>query len=85
METQEKSIKVYYQEAYVSTMFLSVNFNYNDEELTATARYFNDSGLEDIEVYCTGDMGITFNDTDDEYQQGRYLLENMDLDKHLTL
>jgi hypothetical protein len=84
MEATENKIEVTYQEAWISTLRPGVEFTFNDVKLQATAIYYNDCRLEDIEVSVMDDPGIYFTDGDEEYEAGKRLLEEMDLDRHLT-
>ena len=82
--TNENKIEVTYQEAWISRLMSSVEFTFNDVKLQATCIYYNGCILEDIEVSVMDDPGICFTDGDEEYEVGKNLLEEMDLNKHLT-
>ena len=83
METQNK-IKVTYREAWINRLFLSVEFTLNDVELEAKGVYYNNHGIEDIVVELVSRPHTDFAEGDEEYEVGKALLEEMDLDKHLT-
>lgn len=82
--TNENKIEATYQEAWISILRLTIDFKFNDVELMATGLYYNGSQIEDIEVYCSDDPEIYFGSGDDEFEAGKNLLEEMDLDRHLT-
>jgi hypothetical protein len=83
MKTTENNIEVTYQEAWISTLFLSVEFTFNGVKLQATCIYYNDCRLEDIEVTIMDQPNSYFSDIDEEYKIGKQLLEDMDYNKHL--
>jgi hypothetical protein len=82
--TNENKIEVTYQEAWISTLRPSVEFTLNDVKLEATGTYYNDDGIDDIEVRTADDHWVYFQEGDEEYEVGKALLEEMDLNKHLT-
>jgi len=84
METTENKIEVTYQEAWISILRPSVEFTLNGVKLEATGTYFNDGGIDDIEVRSADDHWVYFTDIDEEYKVGKRLLEEMDLNIHLT-
>jgi hypothetical protein len=84
MKRTENNIEVTYQEAWISTLFLSVEFILNGVKLRATCIYYNDCRLEDIEVTIMDQPNSYFSDIDEEYEIGKQLLEDMDYNKHLT-
>ena len=84
MTTTENKIEVTYQEAWISTLRPSVEFTLNGVKLEATGTYYNDEGIDDIEVRSADDHWVYFADGDEEYEAGKKLLEEMDLNRHLT-
>jgi hypothetical protein len=84
MKITDNNIEVTYQEAWISTLFLSVEFTLNGVKLQATCIYYNDCRLEDIEVTIIDQPDSYFRDIDEEYEIGRQLLEDMDYNKYST-
>ena len=84
MEATENKIEATYQEAWISRLLISVEFYFNDVKFIAKGVYDNGYGIEDIEVFCLDDPKIYFEDGDEEYEVGKNLLEEMDLDNNLT-
>lgn len=84
MEATENKIEATYQEAWIDRLLISVEFIFNDDKFVAKGVYYNNYGIEDIEVFCLDDPKIYFEDGDAEYEAGKNLLEEMDLDNHLT-
>jgi len=84
MTTTENKIEVTYQEAWINRLFLSVEFKFNDVELEASCRYYVNHGIEDISVSSVNNCNIDFVEGDEEYKVGKRLLEEMDLNRHLT-
>ena len=82
--TTENKIEVTYQEAWISTLRPCVEFTFNGVKLEATGTYYNTDGIDDIEVRIADDHWVYFEDGDEEYEVGKNLLEEMDLNKHLT-
>ena len=82
--TTENKIEVTYQEAWISTLRPCVEFTFNGVKLEATGTYYNTDGIDDIEVRIADDHWVYFKDGDEEYEVGKNLLEEMDLNKHLT-
>jgi len=77
-------VKINYQETYVSQMFLTIEFSYNNEDYIANAIYYNGSHIEDIEVFLNNDY--TENEVLDEKinEIAKDLFEEMDIEKHIT-
>lgn len=72
-----------FQEAWASTIMLKIDFTHKGTKYIASARYFNDSGLDDIEVYQEQSF---YGDVQESvFQIGKELLQDMDIDKHLVL
>ena len=73
-----------YQETYVSQMFLTIEFTYNNEDYIAHATYYNGSHIENIEVFLNNDY--TENEVLDEKinEITKDLFEDMDVEKYVT-
>lgn len=84
MEATENKIEATYREAWISVLRLSVEFIFNDVKLEAMGNYYNGHGIDDIEVRTDEDHWVYFEDGDAEYEAGKNLLEEMDLNKYLT-
>jgi hypothetical protein len=74
--------KVINNEAYVSTMYLYINFEYNNKKYYAKGYYFNGDSITDIDVMDEKDNYLE--EEDEVYMIGKELLEDMDFEKHLT-
>ena len=75
-----------YQEAYAYSFNLNADFEYKGEKYKVTSTYYNGSGMEDIEVYNDDDSCIKNDALEDEILQiGVEIVENMDIEKYLTL
>jgi len=66
--------KIIYQEAYINRLYLNIDFEYNNIKYAARCSYFNGYGFEDIEVL----------EYDPIFDIAQDLLEDMDMQKHLT-
>ena len=74
-----------YQEAYASTFYLNADFEYKGKKYKVTSTYYNGSGIEDIDVYNEDDSCIEDDALEDNVLQiGKEIIENMDIEKHLT-
>ena len=73
---------IIYQEAYVATTYLNIEFEYDDKIYLASANYYNGSGLEDIEIYEMKNPSEVV--PDDIQYMGEQLLFEMDIDNNLT-
>lgn len=79
--------KINNQEAYVSTMYLNIEFEIDGIEYLAHARYFNGDGIEDIEItyLWDGDNHDEGEPAPDEiYEIGKQLLFDMEIEEHIT-
>ena len=77
--------KITFQEAYASTLYLNADFEYKGKKYKVTSTYYNGSGIEEIEVLNDDDSNIKDDDFEDEVLQiGKEIVENMDIDKHIT-
>ena len=75
-----------FQEAYASTLYLNADFEYKGKKYKVSSRYYNGSGMEDIEVYNDDDSCIKNDALEDEILQIEVeIVENMDIEKYLTL
>lgn len=81
METKQE-YKILAQEAWASTLLLYVTFEVNGVTYQARSTYLNGAWAEDIEVWNedTGD----FNVSNDIYELGAELIEDLEIEKHLT-
>ena len=73
---------IIYQEAYVATTYLNIEFEYKEKIYVASANYYNGSGLEDIEIYEIKNPTEVV--LDDIHYMGEQLLFDMDIDSNLT-
>ena len=74
--------EIIFQEAYIPTVYLNIEFKYNDKVYLASAHYYNGSGLENLEIY---EVENEHEIVSDEIQLiGEDLLFNMDIDSNLT-
>lgn len=77
--------KITFQEAYAYSLNLNADFEYKGKKYQVTSIYYNGSGIEDIEVFNEDDSCIENDALEDEVLQiGKEIVENMDIDKHLT-
>lgn len=78
--------KITFQEAYAYSLNLNADFEYKGKKYQVTSTYYNKSGLiEEIEVYNEDDSCIENDALEDEVLQiGKEIVENMDIDKHIT-
>ena len=78
--------KITFQEAYAYSLNLNADFEYKGKKYKVTSTYFNGSGIEDIEVLNDDDSNIKDDALEDEILQiGKEIVENMDIEKHVTL
>lgn len=73
---------ILYQEAYVATTYLNIDFEYDSKFYTAHAHYYNGSGLENVEIYEQDKEDEIV--SDEVIQIGEQLLFDMDIDSNLT-
>jgi len=74
-----------FQEAYAYSINLNADFEYKGNKYKVTSTYYNGSGIEDIEVYNEDDSCIEDDALEDEILQiGKEIVENMDIEKHIT-
>jgi len=74
-----------YQEAYAYSFNLNADFEYKGKKYKVTSTYYNGSGIEDIDVYNEDDSCIEDDALEDNVLQiGKEIIENMDIEKHLT-
>lgn len=71
--------KITFQEAYAYSFNLNADFEYKGKKYKVTSTYYNGSGIEDIEVYNEDDAL-----EDNVLQIGKEIIENMDIEKHIT-
>lgn len=75
--------KIIYQESYVNRMHLNIDFEYDNMRYTARCTYINGCGFEDIEILEYS----TYNELSDDnpiVNIAMGLLEDMDIEKHIT-
>ena len=78
--------KITFQEAYAYSLNLNADFEYKGKKYKVSSMYFNGSGTEDIEVHNDDDSCIENDALEDEILQiGKEIVENMDIEKHVTL
>jgi hypothetical protein len=75
--------KIIYQETYIQSTLLYIDFEYDNTKYTARAYYLNGCNIEDVEV-LEYDTAIEILDSDPIFVIGQDLLENMDIKKHIT-
>ena len=80
METKQE-YKILDQEAWASTLLLYVTFEVDGETYEAKATYVNGGWIEDTEVYNSFTSGDVENDI---FELGVQLLEDLEIEKHLT-
>lgn len=80
METKQE-YKVLNEEAWASTLLLYVRFEVDGESYEAKATYINGGWIEDIDVYNPFTSGDVENDI---FELGVQLLEDLEIEKHLT-
>jgi len=73
---------ILYQEAYVATTYLNIDFEYDGKFYIAHAHYYNGSGLENVEIYEQDKEGEIV--SDEVVEIGEQLLFDMDIDSNLT-
>ena len=75
-----------FQGAYAYSFNLNADFEYKGKKYKVTSTYYNGDGMEDIEVYNEDDSCIENDALEDEILQiGKEIVENMDIEIHLTL
>ena len=74
---------ILHQETYIQSTLLYIDFEYDNTKYTARAYYLNGCNIEDIEV-IEYDTDNELLDDDPIFKIGQYLLENMDIEKHIT-
>ena len=74
---------ILHQETYVQSTSLYIDFEYDNIKYTARAYYLNGCNIEDIEV-IEYDTDNELLDYDPIFVIGQDLLENMDIEKHIT-
>lgn len=80
METKQE-YKILDQEAWASIMHLYVSFEVDGETYAAKGTYYNGSSVEDFEVYNYFTSGDVDNDI---FELGVQLIEDLEVEKHLT-
>ena len=75
-----------FQEAYAYSFNLNADFEYKGKKYKVSSTYFQCSEIEDIEVHNDDDSCIENDALEDEILQiGKEIVENMDIEKHVTL
>ena len=77
-------VKINYQETYVSQVFLTIEFSYNNVDYIANATYYNGSHIEDIEVFLIYDYTEAKVLDEKINEIAKDLFEDMDIEKHIT-
>ena len=77
---------ILFQEAYVATTYLNIDFEYDGKFYRAHADYYNGSGIENLEIYEQDKGGGILSDevADEVVEIGEQLLFDMDIDSNLT-
>lgn len=84
METTEKNYVVNFEDAYASCIMLSVDFTLNGVNYEARADLLYGDLIENIEVLNVDTDEFIYDDDDEAWVLGDYLLFNMNIGKNLT-
>ena len=75
-----------FQEAYAYSLNLNADFEYKGKKYKVSSIYYNGDGIDELEVYNDDDSCIENDVLEDEILQiGKEIVENMDIEKHVTL